>query len=91
MKNKLYVGRLGKRTTRKRILVAFQTIGKVATVELVTDTQSGASKGFAFVTFTDVRDAERAIEILNGTNLDNYEIAVRWAASNDENRKPQWI
>jgi len=76
---RLYVGNLSKSTTEAEINTLFANAGKVSTVELVKDRDSGLSKGFAFVTMTDQAEADKAISMYNAYSLGGNEIKVNVA------------
>src|SRR6202051_616420 len=68
MKN-LYVGNLPHSTTEAELRGLFETTGAVDRVSMVTDRETGRSRGFAFVEMTDAGEAEKAIAALNGKEL----------------------
>lgn len=67
---KLFVGNLDFGATEESIRSAFEAYGAVERVSLMTDRDTGRSRGFAFVEMTDASEADRAIAGLNGTNLE---------------------
>jgi cold-inducible RNA-binding protein len=67
---RIYVGGLARTTTAEDLRVLFAQAGKVISVELVRDAQSGISSGFAFITMSSQRDAIKAITMFN-----NYPLA----------------
>jgi RNA recognition motif-containing protein len=78
--NKLYVGNLSYRTTEKDLQELFEkTVGGVESVRIITDMQSGRSKGFGFVEMNSAEGAQKAIDALNGYNLHEREIVVNEA------------
>jgi cold-inducible RNA-binding protein len=79
MSEKLYVGNLPDSTTQDLLETAFGKIGKVDSVNLVKDRDSGKHKGFAFVEMTRDGDAEKAIHELDGSMMDEREIKVEAA------------
>jgi len=66
---KIFVGNLDFGATEESIRPLFEAYGTVERVSLVTDRDTGRSRGFAFVEMTDSAEADRAIAALNGTNL----------------------
>jgi len=68
MKN-LYVGNLPHSTSETELREMFAVYGQVEKVSLVTDRETGRSRGFAFVEMTDSGEAEKAIAALNGAEL----------------------
>jgi cold-inducible RNA-binding protein len=80
----IFVGNLSFRTTQEELLAAFSQFGNVERVNIVTDRDSGQSRGFAFVEMTEKREAETAIEQLNGSDLNGRTMNV-----NEARPKPQ--
>jgi RNA recognition motif-containing protein len=76
---RIYVGNLSKSTTEAEINTLFANAGKISTVELVKDRDSGLSKGFAFVTMTDQAEADKAISMYNAYSLGGNELKVNVA------------
>ncbi len=76
MAKKLYVGNLSYTTHDEDLREAFSKIGEVLSVTLITDQQTGKSKGFGFVEMASEEDAEKAISAMNGTNLMDRTITV---------------
>jgi cold-inducible RNA-binding protein len=66
---KLFVGNLPHSTTEAELRTLFEPHGKVDQVSLVTDRDTGRSRGFAFVEMSDASEAEKAIAALNGKEL----------------------
>jgi RNA recognition motif-containing protein len=79
MATKIYVGNLSYDTTEEQIKEAFADMGEIESVSLVTDRDTGRSKGFAFVEMTDQAAAKSAIEQLNGTEVDGRTMNVNEA------------
>lgn len=82
---KLYVGNLSYSTTEDDLRTLFAKAGQVTSVALITDRDSGSSKGFAFVEMNTQVEAEQAISMLNGFNLNDRELKVN-VAKPRENR-----
>ena len=76
---KIYVGNLDFSSTEDSIRSIFEPHGTVETVSLVTDRDTGRSRGFAFVEMTDEGEAEKAISALHGSNLDGRELNINEA------------
>ena len=79
MKVKLYVGNLSYTTTEADLQTLFAKAGQVASVALIKDRDTGDSKGFAFVEMSTQVEAEKAIRMLNGFNLNDRELKVNLA------------
>ena len=71
--NKLFVGNLAFSATQADVEALFSDFGELDEVRLITDRDSGQSRGFAFVTFAAQKDAESALKMdgkpVNGRNL----------------------
>ena len=76
---RLYVGGLPYSTTEQDLISLFEQAGSVANASVITDRDTGRSKGFGFVEMSTTEDAQRAIEHLNGTILGNRTITVNEA------------
>ena len=75
----IFVGNLSFQTTQDELFAAFSQYGAVERVNIVTDRDSGQSRGFAFVEMTERRDAENAIASLNGADLNGRAMNVNEA------------
>ena len=64
----------------------FSAYGTVSTVRIITDKDSGISKGYGFLEMTDEAGAQRAIDAMNGATIDEREISVRIA---EQKHQPQ--
>lgn len=84
---RLYVGGLAYSVTEEQLEALFAEVGKVASAVVITDRDSGQSKGFGFVEMADDKDAETAINELNGKEIDGRAIMVNQARP-QENRRP---
>ncbi|MBM3775238.1 MAG: RNA-binding protein [Acidobacteria bacterium] len=78
MKN-IFVGNLDFAATESSIRSLFEPYGNVERVSLVTDRDTGRSRGFAFVEMTDASQADRAIASLNGSDLGGRALNVNEA------------
>ena len=83
MKN-IFVGNLDFSATESSVRALFEPHGKVDRVNVVTDRDTGRSRGFAFVEMTDSAEADRAIAALNGTDLDGRALNVNEARPKTE-------
>jgi RNA recognition motif-containing protein len=79
MNTRLYVGNLSFNTTADGVRAAFQPFGNVSDVHLVTDRETGRSRGFAFVTMGTAEEAAKAIEGMDGKQLDGRPLRVNEA------------
>ena len=78
MKN-LYVGNLPHSTTEAELRNFFEAHGAVEKVTLVTDRDTGRSRGFGFVEMTNAAEADKAIAALNGTDLGGRALTINEA------------
>ena len=76
MGRKLYVGNLPYSATETSLREAFSASGTVDSVTLITDRDTGQSKGFGFVEMSSDAEAQQATQALNGTTLDGRQIKV---------------
>ena len=79
MGRKLYVGNLPYSADQQTLQDTFSQCGTVDSVNLITDRDTGRSKGFAFVEMSSGGEAQKAIQQLNGFSLDGREIKVNEA------------
>ena len=78
-KNKLYVGNLPFTATQEQLSEMFGEFGEIADLILIKDKFSGRSKGFGFVTFASEEAAAKAIETMNGKDVDGRALVVNVA------------
>ena len=76
MGRKLYVGNLPYSATETSLREAFSASGTVDSVSLITDRDTGQSKGFGFVEMSTDSEAQAAIQAMNGAALDGRQIKV---------------
>jgi RNA recognition motif-containing protein len=76
MSKKLFVGSLSWGTNDEGLRNAFSAHGEVSEAVVISDRDTGRSRGFGFVTFEDDEAADKAIAALNGTELDGRTIRV---------------
>lgn len=83
MKN-IFVGNLDFAATESSLRTLFEPFGKVDRVNVVTDRDTGRSRGFAFVEMSDSAQADQAIAALNGTDLDGRALNINEARPKPE-------
>lgn len=71
-------------TSEESLKALFSEAGTVETVEVIKDRFSGRPKGFAFVTMSNQAEAEKAIELLNGKEVDGRPLTVNVAKPREE-------
>jgi cold-inducible RNA-binding protein len=79
MGKKLFVGGLSWDTTDATLQKAFALFGEITEAKVITDRDTGRSRGFGFVTFARDEDAKTAISKMHGTSLDGRNITVNEA------------
>ena len=79
MGKKLFVGGLSFNTTDDALREGFARFGEITEAKVITDRDTGRSRGFGFVTYTDEQAAQKAIAELNGTEFDGRNIKVNEA------------
>ncbi len=79
MAKKLYVGGLSYNTTEDALKELFSQAGTVETATIIVDRMSNRSKGFGFVEMSSDEEAEKAIEMFNGKELDGRSLTVNEA------------
>lgn len=83
--NKLFVGNLAFTATEADVEAIFSEYGALDEVRLITDRDSGRSRGFAFVTFSAQQDAESALE-MNGKEMNGRNMVVNIAKEKTASR-----
>jgi RNA recognition motif-containing protein len=84
METKLYVGNLSYNTGEAELQALFGEAGTVKSVQLIKDRDTGRSKGFGFVEMSTQEEAERAISMLNGKDVDGRKLTVNIARPREE-------
>lgn len=79
MGRKLYVGNLPYSATEQTLTETFGQFGTVESASVITDRDSGQSKGFGFVEMSTDGEAQKAIQELNGSTLGDRQIKVNEA------------
>lgn len=79
MAKKLYVGNLSYNTTDASLKEAFAAIGKVESANVITDKMTGRSRGFGFVNMVNDEEAQKAIDTMNGADLEGRKLTVNEA------------
>jgi RNA recognition motif-containing protein len=84
MAKNIYVGNLVWDCTADDLLVLFQAHGNVARAQVITDRETGRSRGFGFVEMNDDAEAQKAIEALNGSDFKGRPLTVNEAKPREE-------
>lgn len=84
-KNKLFVGSLPWSITSDMLRDLFSQYGEISDVAVISDRDTGRSKGFGFVTFVNEEDAKKALE-MDGKEVEGRAIVVNIARPRGESR-----
>ena len=102
MSTKLYVGNLPYQTTESDLQELFESVGPVASINIVKDRATGQARGFAFVEMSDAEGAQRAINELDKHDYGGRSLTVNEAkpmaprgdrggsGGGRERREPRW-
>ena len=83
---KIYVGNLSYGVTEQDLREEFEAFGKVDTISVVTDRDTGRPRGFAFVEMAEVSEGQAAITGINGKNINDRTVVVNEARPRNDNR-----
>ena len=89
MATKLYVGNLNYQTQEEDLRSLFAQYGDIASLNIVMDRDTGRSRGFGFVEYTDDEQARAAESALNGAELDGRNLRVNEARPREDSRRPR--
>ncbi len=84
MDTKLYVGNMSYNMTEQDLRSLFSEAGTVETVDVIKDRDTGRPKGFAFISMKTQAEAEKAISMFNGREVDGRALAVNIARPREE-------
>jgi len=84
MSSKLFVGNLSFNTTENDLQDAFAAFGTVTEANLMMDRMTNRPRGFGFVTMSSAEEAQKAIEGLNGKDMDGRALTVNVAKPREE-------
>ena len=84
MKQNLFVGSLAYATDDAGLKAHFEQVGEVENARVITDQESGRSKGFGFVTFSDEANNQKAVDELDGKELDGRTLNVSIARPRED-------
>lgn len=80
----IYVGNMSYGTTEESLTTLFSQYGEVSSVKIITDRDTGRAKGFAFVAMDDDSSAQKAIDELNGKEIDGRTLRINEAKPKEE-------
>jgi RNA recognition motif-containing protein len=88
MGKKLYVGNLSFQTNESELRDEFAKHGTVTSCDIITDRETGRSRGFAFVEFEDAASADAAQQALDGKDVDGRALRVNEAQQRERSSRP---
>lgn len=83
---KLFIGSLSWGTDEDSLREAFERFGEIEYAKVITDRETGRSRGFGFITFVRQEDAEAAMQEMDGSELDGRNIKVNEAREREPRR-----
>ena len=83
----IYVGNLSWNSTEEGLQAAFEAFGEVTSAKIISDRETGRSRGFGFVEMTDASAAKQAIEAMNDKDLDGRTLRVNEARERENNTR----
>ena len=89
MSNKIYVGNLSFSVLEDSLREAFSKYGNITSCKVITDRDTGRSKGFAFLEMENAHEAQEAISNLDGVDLEGRTMKVN-EAKPQEKRESRW-
>ena len=90
---RIFVGNFAFTTTKDELRQLFEAYGNVEQVRIITDPETGRSRGFGFVEMPNATEAQTVIAGLNGTSLGGRTLTVnevRPREEEDRSRRPRW-
>jgi RNA recognition motif-containing protein len=86
---RIFVANIAFTTTEEELERLFEPYGIVNRVQIVTDRDTGRSRGFGFVEMPDATEAQVAIDGLNGTSLEDRTLTVNEARPREGEHRPR--
>jgi RNA recognition motif-containing protein len=83
----LYISNLGYHTTESDLKKMFEQYGAVSSAKIITDRETGRSRGFGFVEMSSSDDAQSAIKNLNGHEMEGRQISVSVAREREDSNR----
>ena len=84
---KIYIGNMPYNVTSEELAKMFEEHGRVQDAQVITDRETGRSKGFGFIDMPDNSEADEAIKALNATQLNGRQITVNQARPRRERER----
>jgi len=88
---RIYVGNLSFNSTDDGLKELFGQYGQVTSADIITDRETGRSRGFGFIEMADENEGRAAIEALNGKDFDGRDLNVNEARPREpRSNRPRW-
>ncbi len=84
---KIYVGQISFQCTEKDLETLFEQFGSISDIKIISDRETGRSRGFAFIEFDDTQSAEDSLK-LHDSQFQGRKIVVNFARDKDDRRPP---
>ncbi len=84
---KIFVGNIAWGITEDELREAFDSYGEISECKIVIDRNTGRSRGFGFITYTDMKGVKDAVEKMNGHVMKDRPLRVNQAEDNDKPRR----
>lgn len=84
MNAKLYISNLSYTTTEDSLMAALSEVCEVVSVRIITDRETGRSRGFGFAELKNPEDLQKAIDALNGKDVDGRPVRVAEAKERED-------
>ena len=89
MSKKLYVGNLSWNTSEEALERAFAQFDNIEEVKVITDRDTGRSRGFGFITFSDANSAMEAMQAMDQKEIDGRRVTVKEAIDKPRSGGPR--
>jgi cold-inducible RNA-binding protein len=90
MSNKLYVGNISFNATEESLTSTFSQFGTVGSCKIITDRDTGRSKGFGFIEMGSADEAQKAIDSLDGQEFEGRQMRVNVAKERETRSQNRW-
>ncbi|HMU97221.1 MAG TPA: RNA-binding protein [Chitinophagales bacterium] len=83
----IYIANINFRTSTEALQQLFENYGEVTSAKIITDRETGRSRGFGFVEMSNDEEAQKAIDELNGSEFDGKALSVNVAKPKENNSR----
>jgi len=85
----IFIANLNFKIRSEKLQEIFEEYGEVSSAKVITDRETGRSKGFGFIEMPNDNEASKAIEDLNGVEIEGKTIVVKIAKPKEEGSRPK--